>query len=62
MTNVERIPFVIATGATGSGSAVSPYPIEGRILEWVAPAGATALARGRPQRSRRPEPSTAAPC
>jgi hypothetical protein len=43
MSRIERIPFAITTGATGSGSAVSLYAIEGRILEWVAPAAATAL-------------------
>lgn len=43
MSNIERMAFAITTGATGAGSAVSPYPIEGRILEWVAPVASTAL-------------------
>ena len=43
MSNIERIPFAIATDATGAGSARSPYAVEGRILEWVAPVASTAL-------------------
>lgn len=41
--SIERIPLVITTGTNASGTAASPYPIEGRILEIIAPAAATAL-------------------
>lgn len=41
--SIERIPFVITTGTNASGNAVSPYPIEGKILEFVS-AGSSAAA------------------
>jgi hypothetical protein len=43
VSRIERVAFAVTTGATGSGSAVSPYPIEGSILEWIAPVASTAL-------------------
>lgn len=42
--NIERVEFPITTGTNAAGTAVSPYPIAGRILEWVCPtAKGTAL-------------------
>ena len=37
MTNIEQVEFRIDTGTTAAGTAVSPKPVEGRILEWVCP-------------------------
>ena len=43
-SNIERIAFAITTGSNASGTATSPYPVQGRILEWVCPtASGTAL-------------------
>ena len=36
--------FVITTGSNATGTAISPKPVEGQILEWVCPtASGTAL-------------------
>lgn len=35
--SIERVPLVITTGTNASGTAFSPYPIEGRVVEIVAP-------------------------